>query len=340
MGTRWILMNCFGMRRPKRAPTPPAGMTTATRPTMSLPGMGFTLEPSAEQRRQGVADRGHAVDVERHLRRLEDIAPRHDRPAEAQGGRLAQTQLKPRDGTDFSGEPHLADHEHVVRHRSIHVARRRGDDDSQIHGGLRHSAAARDVDEHVLAPERTARALLENRQQQAHAVVVGAEHRPARGPDGGMRDEGLQLQQHRPRALETRDDDRAGRLDGTLGEEEAGGVLHLDQPPSAISKTPISFVEPNRFFTARRTRYAWWRSPSKYSTVSTRCSRTRGPASAPSFVTWPTRNVAMPRPLASVMRRAPHSRTCVTLPGADSSSGRNTVWMESMTSPRGFTSSS
>src|SRR5438874_9618506 len=83
--------NCFGMRPPKRAPTPPAGMTTATLPTMRCSGLGFTLVPSAEQRRQGVADRGHAVDVERHLRRLEDIAPRHDRSAEAQGGRLTQT---------------------------------------------------------------------------------------------------------------------------------------------------------------------------------------------------------------------------------------------------------
>ena len=47
----------------------------------------------------------------------------------------------------------------------------------------------------------------------------------------------------------------------------------------------------------------------------------------------------MPRPLARVISRAPHSRTCATLPAADSRSGRNTVWIESMTSARGFTSS-
>src|SRR5881628_1198169 len=47
----------------------------------------------------------------------------------------------------------------------------------------------------------------------------------------------------------------------------------------------------------------------------------------------------MDRPLASVIRRAPHSRTCATLPGADSSSGRKTVWIESPTRPRGLTSS-
>ena len=48
----------------------------------------------------------------------------------------------------------------------------------------------------------------------------------------------------------------------------------------------------------------------------------------------------MLRPLASVIRRAPHSRTCATLPGADSSAGRNTVWIESTMSTRGLTASS
>src|SRR5438445_783764 len=96
MGTRWILTNCFGMRRPKRAPTPPAGMTTVTR---------------------------------------------------------------------------------------------------------------------------------------AAIPASSAEHRPPWCPDGRLRDEGLQLEQHRPRALETRDDDRAGRLRRAFGEEEPGGVLHLDESP-------------------------------------------------------------------------------------------------------------
>ena len=48
----------------------------------------------------------------------------------------------------------------------------------------------------------------------------------------------------------------------------------------------------------------------------------------------------MPRALASRMSQAPHSRTWATLPGADSSSGRNTVWMESTTSARGLSASS
>src|SRR5439155_1445887 len=68
------------------------------------------------------------------------------------------------------------------------------------------------------------------------------------------------------------DDPEIGR---GLGDAATAGDVHVD----------VLAAEPNRFFTARSTRYEWWRSPSKYSTVSTRCSSTRGPARAPSLVT-------------------------------------------------------
>ena len=58
-------------------------------------------------------------------------------------------------------------------------------------------------------------------------------------------------------------------------------------------------------------------SPSKYSTVSTMCSSTRGPASAPSLVTWPTKTMATPLVLARRVSCAAHSRTCDTEPGAE-----------------------
>ena len=86
-----------------------------------------------------------------------------------------------------------------------------------------------------------------------------------------------------PSRLETTTDPGASR--GRSDRKNPEGFLTSTSPPSTISKTPISLVEPNRFFTARSTRYEWWRSPSKYSTVSTRCSSTRGPARAPSLVT-------------------------------------------------------
>ena len=47
------------------------------------------------------------------------------------------------------------------------------------------------------------------------------------------------------------------------------------------------------------------------------CSITRGPASAPSLVTWPTRMTVVPLALASRVSCAAHSRTWATEPGAE-----------------------
>src|SRR5437870_433676 len=47
------------------------------------------------------------------------------------------------------------------------------------------------------------------------------------------------------------------------------------------------------------------------------CSSTRGPATAPSFVTWPTRNTLGPSFFARCMSMSPHSRTCVTQPPSE-----------------------
>jgi hypothetical protein len=85
---------------------------------------------------------------------------------------------------------------------------------------------------------------------------------------------------------------------GRSARNSSEGLATSARPDSFISNTPISFVEPKRFLTARRMRKAWPRSPSKYSTVSTICSSTRGPAMAPSLVTWPMRKVGMPVRLA------------------------------------------
>jgi hypothetical protein len=44
-----------------------------------------------------------------------------------------------------------------------------------------------------------------------------------------------------------------------------------------MANTPISFTAPKRFLMARTSRKLLCVSPSKYSTVSTMCSSTRGP---------------------------------------------------------------
>jgi hypothetical protein len=65
------------------------------------------------------------------------------------------------------------------------------------------------------------------------------------------------------------------------------------------------------------------------------CSSTRGPASAPSLVTWPTRNTVVSVSLAKRTSLRALSRTWETLPGAEVRDSVNRVWMESTTSTRG-----
>ncbi len=95
----------------------------------------------------------------------------------------------------------------------------------------------------------------------------------------------------------------------------ADGLGTSARPCSVISNTPISSVAPKRFLTPRRMRNWWPRSPSKYSTASTMCSSTRGPASAPSLVTWPTSTRAKPRCLARRISSKRQARTCATRAG-------------------------
>ena len=45
--------------------------------------------------------------------------------------------------------------------------------------------------------------------------------------------------------------------------KNSDGLATSDRPPSVISKTPISLVEPYRFLAARTMRYCWKPSPSK-----------------------------------------------------------------------------
>ena len=84
-----------------------------------------------------------------------------------------------------------------------------------------------------------------------------------------------------------------------------------------MANTPISFTAPKAVFDgAHQAKAGCGCRPRKYSTVSTMCSSTRGPASAPSLVTWPTSTMAVPLALAARVRCAAHSRTWATEPGA------------------------
>ena len=65
------------------------------------------------------------------------------------------------------------------------------------------------------------------------------------------------------------------------------------------------------------------------------CSTTRGPAIWPSLVTWPTRMIAAPDFLAKRISACAEARTCVTVPGADSTVSVHMVWIELITIRRG-----
>ena len=118
------------------------------------------------------------------------------------------------------------------------------------------------------------------------------------------------------------------------------GLLTPFKPLSVMANTPISLTAPNRFLMARTNLKLLCVSPSKYNTVSTMCSSTRGPASAPSLVTWPTSTMVMPLALAARVRCAAHSRTCATEPGAEVSWSEYTVCIESITAMLGRTAES
>ncbi len=106
-------------------------------------------------------------------------------------------------------------------------------------------------------------------------------------------------------------------------------------PSSRISKMPTSPAGPKRCLTAVSTRKAWWRSPSKDSTVSTRCSTARGPAGSPSLVTCPTTNSGTPVALARRVRRSTQARTWATLPAGWARAGSAIDCSESTTTRAG-----
>ena len=115
-------------------------------------------------------------------------------------------------------------------------------------------------------------------------------HDPPRRDELRRRDERLDLDEQRPRALHRREHDTARAPSSPRPRTARWHRGPRRGRPSRISKTPTSFVEPKRFLSARSVRYVRSRSPSNCSTQSTRCSSTRGPASEPSFVTCPTRS--------------------------------------------------
>ena len=206
------------------------------------------------------------------------------------------------------------------------TGRSRSDDASAIASGRSRAGSATDRPParfayDVVRPEAHARPPAEDRDQQRQPVGVEAARGPARACPGRPARRAPALR--RATAASLRGSARrrcpALRARGRPTNARAGSATSVS-PTSPISKTPISSVDPNRFFDARTSRSDADRSPSMESTASTRCSRVFGPARLPSFVTWPTRTTAIPSPFASSISRRADSRTWPTLPAGPSSS--------------------
>ncbi len=109
------------------------------------------------------------------------------------------------------------------------------------------------------------------------------------------------------------------------------GFFTSFRPFPSISNTPISFVEPKRFFMLLIILYWLYWSPSIYKTQSTTCSNTFGPATSPLLFICPTTKIGIPVLLAALVSNAPQRRTCPILPGKPLDWIDCILWIESTT---------
>ena len=142
---------------------------------------------------------------------------RHDRALEPEARRLAQPLLQPPTARISPASPTSPNTTVPRRPAAARRRRDRARDARSIAGSASRSAAG-DVDEHV-AIEVAARALGEHREQQRDAVAVDAGRGAPADRRARRRDQRLDLDEQRPRAVRRRDHDRARRADRPLGEQ-------------------------------------------------------------------------------------------------------------------------
>ena len=119
----------------------------------------------------------------------------------------------------------------AVPSRTGDAARRRGDRerDPEVGARLVDADAAGDVDEHVGAAERQPGVAGEHREDHREPLGVDAGGDPPRHREVARRDERLDLEQQRPRALD-RAGDGGADLARLAAAEERRGVGHADEP--------------------------------------------------------------------------------------------------------------
>ena len=148
--------------------------------------------------------------------------------AEAEALRLVDAQVGLAHGAHFARQSDLAKDDGLGSQQTIRKARGHRDADAEVRRRLVDADAARHLDVDVAGADRQVDALLEHGQEQLDALDVDGVGRAARRHVRRRRDERLQLDEQRPRALDGRDDDRA-RVLLAVRQEELRGVGHVDE---------------------------------------------------------------------------------------------------------------
>ena len=136
-------------------------------------------------------------------------------------------------GAYLARETYLACHAHGGLYLGVHIARKDGADDAEVDGGVVHTEASSDVEEHILLCQLEAHALLEHGKEHVHAAKVEASGRALWGAIGGSAHEGLCLDEEGTYALNGRGDGDATHSLVAVGEEQLRGVAHLTQSVAA-----------------------------------------------------------------------------------------------------------
>jgi hypothetical protein len=156
--------------------------------------------------------------------------PGHDRPLEAQPGRLAQPPLEAVHAAQLACQPNLAGADRAAEQRPI--AQRGGERERQrqVERGLVDADPADEAGVDVVAGQADAGAPAQHRDQQRQALRVDARRRPARICLARRGDQRLDLDEQRPAAFEGGRDGHSGRgLRAGLDEGQAR-IGDLAQP--------------------------------------------------------------------------------------------------------------
>ena len=182
----------------------------------------------------------------------------HHHALEPEPGRLLEAALGVGDVAQLAGQPDLAEagDRAFAAGRERLVARGRRDRERDRRGRRRARRCAPRLRRSRRRPPSRARRRrggASTGRIQAQPVAVDAVRDATRRHHVGRRHQRLDLDQQGPGALHRAQHARARHRLG-VAQEALGRIGDLVRPPARISKTPISFVEPKRFFTARRMR--------------------------------------------------------------------------------------